>query len=242
MAVTRVRGRVTLGVLGVNNNPWSLPDGVNSEQEPDLLGVRCGADSGETGFLGGVLGTTGSPGCRSDWGGDDGIGSTASEANTGREGGGGSGKGALRATLDDECSVHGFGSFATVSSSSSEDSFEGRSAARSRLRFAFAASRRLSDTCASFASCSARCRANASSDSRGSIAVLVRAHPGTTKFLRGFFVGLVVEVDVDGAVLAGVVTGRLELAGPGAAPGWQVEGGSKAAIQSDLKRGRGGDD
>ena len=181
---------------------------MNSEQEPDLLGVRCSADPEETGFLGGVLGTTGGASCRCDWGGDDGMGSTASEANTGREGNVSGNEGALHATLDDECGVRGFGSFVTASSSSSEDSLE-HSAPWSRLRFSFAASRRLDDTCAFLASRSARCRANASSDSRGSIAVPVRAHAGTTNFLMGFFVGTAAEVDADGAVHADVVIGGL---------------------------------
>lgn len=208
--VTRVRERVAMGVLGVNNDSASWPDGVNSEQEPDLLGVRYSADGGEKGFLGGVLGTEGGASCRYDWGGDDGIGSTASEANTGREGNGGGAKGALRGALGDECSVRGVGAFATTSSSSSsssEDSLHGWFAPRIRLRFAFAASRRLSDTCAFLASRSTCCRAKASSDSLGCVAVVVRAHAGTTKFLRGFCVGAVVEVDVDGAVHVDVVIG-----------------------------------
>lgn len=233
---------MTLGVLGVNNGPGSWLDGVNSEQEPDLLGVRCGADPEETGFLGGVLGTTGGVSCWWDWGGDDGMGSTASEANTGREGNGSGSKGVLCATFDDGCSGRGFGSFATVSSSSSEDSLEGRSAPRSRLRFAFAASRRLNDTCAFLASRSARCLVSTSSDSRGSIAVPVRAHAGRTNFLMGFSVGATVEVDVDGAVHADVVMGVLEMAASSAKSGWQVGAGSGEATRSDLKRRRGGDE
>jgi hypothetical protein len=225
---------VTLGVLGVNNDPGFWLDGVNSEWEPDLLGVRCSADPEETGFLGGVLGTTGGVSFRWDWGGDDGMGSTASEANTGRDGNGGS-NGVPCETFDDRCSVRGFGSFATASSSSSEDSLEGRSAPRSCLRFSFAASRRLNDTCAFLDSRSARCRASASSDSRGSIAVLVRAHAGTTNFLMGFSVGAAVEADVDGAVHADVVMGGSEM-------GWQVGAGSGEATGSDQKRGRGGDE
>lgn len=124
MNVTWVRDRVTLGVLGVNNNPGSWPDGVNSEQEPDLPGVQYGTDPEEVGFLGGVLGTAS---WRCDRGGDDGMGSTASEANTGREGSGGGSKGVLRTALDDGCSNRRFPSFATIVSSSSS-SEEGRSA------------------------------------------------------------------------------------------------------------------
>ena len=188
MNVTRVKVRVTLGVLGVNNGSGSRPDGVNSEQDPDLLGVRCVPDPDEDiGFLGGVLGTRGGASWWCDWGGEDGMGSTASEANTGREGSTGCGKGALRPILDDNgCSVRTFTSLTTDSSSSSEDSLEGRPS--TRLRFAFAASRRLNDTWDFLASRSACWRASASSDSRGSVAVLVRAHAGSTKFLRGFLV------------------------------------------------------
>lgn len=239
---TRVRDGVTLGVLGVNSElaPW--PDGVNSEQESDLLGVRQGADPGEAGFLGGVLGTTGGESCRCDRGGDDGMGSTASEANTGREGNGSGGKGAHRATLDDGYGMGGFGSFATASSSSSEDSLEGCSVPRSCLRFAFAASRRLNDTCAFLASCSARSRASASSDSRGSIAVLVRAHVGRTKFLRTFVVGAAaVEVDEYEASHADTDMGGLGMAACDAKLDEQVEPGSEEAPEPDLKRGRGGD-
>lgn len=115
MNIVRVRDRVTLGVFGVNNAE-SLPDGVNSEQEPDLLGVRCVPDTDEdTGFLGGVLGTTGGTGWRHDRGGEDGMGSTVSEANTGREGGRGCGMGALLATLDGGgCSMRSPTSFTIV--------------------------------------------------------------------------------------------------------------------------------
>lgn len=242
MNATRVRDRVTLGVLGVNNGPGAWPDGVNSEQEPDLLGVRCCGDPEEVGFLGGVLGTMRGASWRYDCGGDDGMGPTVSDANTGREGNGGGGRGALGTTLDGGCTVRNFASFATASSSSSEDSLEGCSVPWSCLRFDFAASRRLDDACAFLASRSARWRASASSDSRGSIAVLVRAHAGMTKFLRGFFSGAAVEVDVHADAHASVVVedkARLETAALGTKVGWQVEVGSE---DSDLKRGRGGDD
>lgn len=207
---------------------------MNSEQVPGLPGVRCGAESGETGFLGGVLGGAS---CRCVCGGEDGMGATASDANTGRAGN----EGAFRATFDDGRCVRGFGSFATASSSS-EDSLEGCSP-RSRLRLAFAASRRFNETCAFLASRSVRWRASTSSDSRGSVAVPVRAHAGVTKFLKGFFAGTVVEADVDG-VVDGIADGKSESAttAPGTKPGWQAEAGNKEAIGSDLKRARGSDD
>lgn len=120
MKAARVSGRVTLGVLGVNNDPGSWPDGVNNEQEPDLLGVRCDPDPEEPGFLGGVLGAFGSVNWLCDRGGDDGMGSTASEAKTGRKGGG-----TFRASLDDGCMTGRSTLSTAVSSSSSDDSLEG---------------------------------------------------------------------------------------------------------------------
>jgi hypothetical protein len=112
------------------------------------------------------------------------------------------------------CSVYGFGS---ASSSLSEDSLEGRPAPRSRLRFAFAASQHLDDTCAFLASRSTRY--SASSDSCRNIAVLVRAHAASTNLLVSFFVGTTAGVDVDGAVHTSVVMGELEMAASGAKPG-----------------------
>jgi hypothetical protein len=49
---------------------------------------RSDVDPEATCFLGGVLGTTRDASCRCDWGGADGMGSTISEANMGREGNG----------------------------------------------------------------------------------------------------------------------------------------------------------
>lgn len=42
--ITRVGDRVTLGVLGLNKEFWSWSEGVKSEEESDLLHVRCVAD------------------------------------------------------------------------------------------------------------------------------------------------------------------------------------------------------
>ena len=117
---------------------------MNSEQEPDLLGVWCDPDPDkEMSFFGGVLGTVGGMGWGCNRGGEDAMGGTASEANTGRAGGG-SGTGAFRAALDDNGSSDRRFVSAVVSSSS-EESLDGPSA-RWCLRFALAASRRLSDT------------------------------------------------------------------------------------------------